>query len=154
MSGIALRCCWPTKALLIGSPVIGLKIWIGAAAAENSVQPATRAAAADVGHDRITTLDRFFERQGRRPAGAEGGRVGQEVRRGPVRAAADAEPAEVVSIEVEERRRATGGDTGELDERLVKDYLVLRLAEEVDADRRLGVALTDRGAGVELAGAA
>ena len=101
MSGIALRCCWPTKALLIGSPVIGLKIWIGAAAAENSVPPATRVALLS-GHDRITPLDRVFERQGRRPAGAERGRVGQEVRRGPVRAAADAEPAEVVSIEVEE----------------------------------------------------
>ena len=109
---------------------------------------------AEVGHDRITALDRIFERQGRRPAGAERGRVGQEVRRGPVRAAADAEPAEVVGIEVEERRRATGGDAGELDERLVKDDLMLRLAEEVDADRRLGVALADRGAGVELAGTA
>ena len=31
---------------------------------------------------------------------------------------------------------------------------MLCLAEEVDADRRLGVALADRGAGVELAGTA
>ena len=37
---------------------------------------------------------------------------------------------------------------------LSSDDLVLRLAEEVDADRRLGVALADRGAGVEVAGAA
>ena len=35
--------------------------------------------AAEVGHDRVTALDRIFERQGRRPAGAERGRVGQEV---------------------------------------------------------------------------
>jgi hypothetical protein len=141
------------KAPLTGNPVIGSKIWIGATpVVENTPVPA-RIVAAEVGHDREAPLEGVFQRQGGRPAPTERGRVGQEVRRGAV-GTGDAEEVQVVRVEVEERRGATGGDAGELDERLVQRDLVLAAAEEVDADRRLGVALADGCSGVELAGAA
>src|ERR671911_476675 len=89
--------------------------------------------------DRPPTLLRVFHRDRSRPAAAEGGGVGQEVRRATV-GAGDAEPGYVVRVEIEERRRATGRDPSELDERLVERDLRLALSGEVNAGRNLGLA--------------
>src|SRR3954471_2734065 len=109
--------------------------------------------AAEVRHDRVTALLRVFHRERGAEARTEGSRVGQEVGGAAVRAR-DAEPVQVVRVEVEERRGATGRDAGELDEGLVEVDLVLCLAEEVEARGRLGLTAANRRAREEVAGAA
>ena len=70
MSGIALRCCWPTNALpvpspatLSGNPVIGLMITLTGGRGGRRVRAAAAVseAYAEVGHDRVTTLDRIYQ---------------------------------------------------------------------------------------------
>lgn len=67
-----------------------------------------------------TTRSRVFERDRGREARAERRRVGENDRISTIRVGTgQTAPVEGVRVEVEERRRATGGDAGPLDERLV-----------------------------------
>ncbi len=104
--------------------------------------------------DHAAAEDRIFGRDRRGQAVAERGRVGEQVGRGDVGAERGAGELEVVGVEVEERRGATGGHAGELDERLVNVHELLGAAELIDAEAWEGLADTLLGAGGADAGVA
>ncbi len=103
-----------------------------------------------IGEERILAVVRVFHRDRGRPAAGELLRPGEQVRGGEVGAQRRADDLVVGGVEVEERGGATGGQAGELHERLVDVHEVLDAAELVLAGAGIGVADTQVGAGGEF----